>query len=321
MVTFADIMAARRNIKGVAIKTPLMKSSLNVGCNLYLKLENLQMTGSFKLRGAYNKISKLTAKEKARGVVACSAGNHAQGVAYACQKLGIKATICIPSIAPKVKIDATRGYGANVVLVKGGYDDAYKKALELHKKYHYTFIHPFNDDDVIAGQGTIAVEILEQLPETDVILCPVGGGGLLSGVAIAAKSINPQIGVYGVQSTASFAMFDSFAEGYAKLINRPHTLADGTAVRQVGNLTLKYTKKYVDDIFVVREKFIAKTMKLLLGIEKVLVEGAGALPLAAVLQRKFAPADKKLNVVCILSGGNVDFNVLAKIITTENGEL
>lgn len=315
MVTLTDVMAAKRVLNNVAIKTPLIKSNIYTGCNLYLKLENMQITGSFKLRGAYNKISKLTEIEKARGVVACSAGNHAQGVAYACKKLGIKATICVPANAPKIKVEATKSYGANVVLVEGGYDDAYQKALELQKKYHYTFIHPFNDDDVIAGQGTIAVEILEQLPNTDVILVPVGGGGLISGIAVAAKSINPNIRVYGVQSTASYAMFESFAEGYPKLINKPHTIADGTAVRQVGNLTLKYTKKYVNDIFVVSEKYIAKTIKLLLGIEKVVVEGAGALPLAAVLQYEFSKKQKNLNVVCVLSGGNIDFDVLAEIIS------
>lgn len=315
MIELKDIVNARLKIKTEFYKTPLLKSSIETPFNLYLKLENFQTTGSFKVRGAYNKISNLSPEERKKGVIACSAGNHAQGVAYACKKLGIKSVICIPSNAPKLKIDATKALGAKVVLVDGGYDDAYQEALRLQKQYHYTFVHPFNDEDVIAGQGTLALEILEQLPETDVIICAVGGGGLISGVAIAAKSINPNIKVYGVQSTASPAMFDSFAEGYPKLIAKPHTLADGTAVRQVGNLTFKYTKKYVDDIVVVSEKYVSKTMKTLLGVEKIVVEGAGALPVAALLQKLIPDLKDNSNVVCILSGGNVDFKVLADIIT------
>lgn len=308
-----DIVIAEQKIEPIIRNTRLIKTSLMNNCNLYLKPENLQITGSFKIRGAYNKVCNLTEEEKANGVIACSAGNHAQGVALAAKNTGVKATICMPASAPKVKIDSTKALGAEVVLVDGAYDDAYQKALDLQEEKGYTFVHPFNDEYVIAGQGTIAYEILQELPETDIILCAVGGGGLVSGVAFAAKQIKPEIKVYGVQTIGAPGMYASLAGGYVTKLEKVKTFADGIAVKEVGNITYEYTDMYVDDILIVKEEEILDAIKKMMIKEKIVSEGAGATPLAAVLNNYVPNIDGK-NVVCVISGGNIDIDTLSKII-------
>lgn len=308
-----DIIQAEELLKPVIKKTPLIRSSLMDNCNLYIKPENLQTTGSFKIRGAYNKMVYLTDEEKAKGVIACSAGNHAQGVALAAKMMGIKATICMPASAPKVKVDSTKALGAEIVLVDGVYDDAYQKALDLQEEKGYTFVHPFNDEKVIQGQGTIAYEILKELPQTDIILCAVGGGGLVSGIAFAAKQLKPEIKVYGVQTIGAPGMYASLAGGYVTKLNKVKTFADGIAVKEVGNLTYDYTNKYVDDILIVKEKEILDAIKKMMVKEKIVSEGAGATPLAAVLNN-YVPDIEGKNVVCVVSGGNIDIDTLSRII-------
>lgn len=308
-----DIIQAEELLKPVIKKTPLIRSSLMDNCNLYIKPENLQTTGSFKIRGAYNKMVYLTDEEKAKGVIACSAGNHAQGVALAAKMMGIKATICMPASAPKVKVDSTKALGAEVVLVDGVYDDAYQKALDLQEEKGYTFVHPFNDEKVIQGQGTIAYEILKELPQTDIILCAVGGGGLVSGIAFAAKQLKPEIKVYGVQTIGAPGMYASLAGGYVTKLNKVKTFADGIAVKEVGNLTYDYTNKYVDDVLIVKEEEILDAIKKMMVKEKIVSEGAGATPLAAVLNN-YVPDIEGKNVVCVVSGGNIDIDTLSRII-------
>ena len=308
-----DIIQAEELLKPVIKKTPLIRSSLMDNCNLYIKPENLQTTGSFKIRGAYNKMVYLTDEEKAKGVIACSAGNHAQGVALAAKMMGIKATICMPASAPKVKVDSTKALGAEVVLVDGVYDDAYQKALDLQEEKGYTFVHPFNDEKVIQGQGTIAYEILKELPQTDIILCAVGGGGLVSGIAFAAKQLKPEIKVYGVQTIGAPGMYASLAGGYVTKLNKVKTFADGIAVKEVGNLTYDYTNKYVDDILIVKEEEILDAIKKMMVKEKIVSEGAGATPLAAVLNN-YVPDIEGKNIVCVVSGGNIDIDTLSRII-------
>ena len=310
-----DIYDAQNVISKVARKTPLIKTTLADNCNLYIKPENMQVTGSFKIRGAYNKMSKLTPEEKAKGVIACSAGNHAQGVALAARDMGIKAVICMPASAPLVKVNSTKALGAEVVLVDGAYDDAYEKALQLQEEYHYTFVHPFNDEDVIAGQGTIALEILKELPETDIIISAVGGGGLISGLAFTAKTLKPSIKVYGVQSAGAPSMYASVANGYVTKINRVKTFADGIAVKEVGNKTFEFTEKYVDDIVTVKDDDIVDAIKKIMNKEKLIAEGAGGAPVAAVLKGIIPGLNKDSNVVCVVSGGNIDIDFLSKIVT------
>ena len=309
-----SILETKERLSKVIRKTPLIKSDIYDKCNLYLKPENLQITGSFKIRGSYNKIMKLSKEDANKGVIACSAGNHAQGVALASKQLGIKAVVCMPSNAPQVKIDSTRNLGAEVVLVDGVYDDAYEKALELQQQYGYTFVHPFNDEDVMEGQGTIAVEILKELPETDVILTAVGGGGLISGVAYAAKMIKPSVKVYGVQSTGAPGMYASVANGYITKLKKVNTFADGIAVKEVANLTFDYTSKYVDDIFTVSDVDILNAIKMMMNKEKIIAEGAGGAPVAAVLNNLVPNITKDTNVVCVVSGGNIDIPMLSKIV-------
>ena len=312
---FKDIERLENELAPVLRPTPLIKSYICDTCNLYIKPENLQYTGSFKVRGAYNKITHLTEEEKKNGVIACSAGNHAQGVALAATEMGIKSIVCMPASAPKIKINATKKLGAEVVLVDGVYDDAYEKALELQEQYGYTFVHPFNDEEVIAGQGTIGLEILKELPNADAILCAVGGGGLISGVAYAAKHINPNIKVYGVESAGAPSMYASVANGYVTKLNKAKTFADGIAVKQVGNITYDYVSKYVDDILTVSDRQILDAIKILMNGEKLVSEGAGAAPVAAVLNGVVPGINKDSNVVCVVSGGNIDVEMLAKIIT------
>ena len=313
MLTINSVYKAQKVVKDVARKTELIYASkINLKSNVYLKTENLQKTGSFKVRGAYYKISKLSEEEKARGVIACSAGNHAQGVALSAKRHNIKSVICIPEGAPLSKIEATRGYGAEVVLVPGVYDDAYKKALELQKEHGYTFIHPFDDEDVIAGQGTIALEILEQLENIDAVLVPVGGGGLIAGIAFTLKTINPDIKVYGLESAGASSMLESIKDNSIKELNKVNTIADGIAVKKPGSLTYELCKKYVDDIVTVSDDEISAAILTLIEREKMIAEGAGAVAVAAAMFNKVDVIGK--NVVCLLSGGNIDVNILSRVI-------
>lgn len=312
------IKQAMNNIKGVVRKTPLIYSSTfsNLsGNNIYLKCENKQKTGAFKLRGAYNKIASLTEDEKKKGVIASSAGNHAQGVAYAATAFGVKSTIVMPATAPLSKVQATRRYGAEVIQFGEVYDECYGKAVEVQKSQGLTFIHPFNDIQVMAGQGTIALEILEELPETDIILVPIGGGGLISGIAVAAKSIKPDIKVIGVQAGLIASTKVSLEKNEITTVPGAKSLADGISVRTPGNLCFEYIKKYVDDVITVTEDEIAHSIFTLMERTKLVTEGAGAVPLAAVLANKLNFKGK--NIVSLISGGNIDIAMIQKIIDRE----
>ncbi|MGM9993237.1 MAG: threonine ammonia-lyase [Candidatus Avigastranaerophilus sp.] len=312
MLNIAKIYDAAKVLSKAAKKTDLIQSKTIIeDKELYLKSENLQVTGSFKLRGAYYKISKLTDEQKAKGIIACSAGNHAQGVALAAQKSGIKATIFIPATAPISKVEATRKYGADIKLIDGVYDDAYKAACEFQKETQGEFIHPFDDEDVIAGQGTIGLEILEQLPDIDSVIVPIGGGGLISGIAYAMKQLKPSCKIYGVQAQGAGSMYQSFIN--KKILELPavHTFADGTAVKRPGNLTFELCEKYVDDIVTVSDDETASAILSLMEKQKIVAEGAGALSVAAAMFEKVPLTDK---TVCIVSGGNIDVNILSRVI-------
>ena len=313
MVTLEMIQQAQQNLKGVARLTPLI-SAPKIGENVSIKAENLQLTGSLKLRGAYNKISSLTDEEKAKGVIACSAGNHAQGVALSATKNGIHSTICIPAGAPLSKVEATRGFGGDVVLVPGVYDDAYAKAVELTNEKGYTFVHPFNDEKVIAGQGTIGLEILEQEPHVDAVFVAIGGGGLASGVACAIKSVKPDCKVYGVQAAGAPSMYDSINKGEIIELESVSTIADGIAVKKPGDLTFEMCKKYLDGVVTVTEDEIATAILTLMETQKTVAEGAGASSVAAVMFDK-VPEVKGKNIVCVISGGNIDVSILSRVIT------
>ena len=318
ILTLKDIQKARETIKDIINKTDLLESvklSNHANANVYLKCENLQKTGSFKVRGACNKIANLTDEEKANGVIASSAGNHAQGVALGAKMSGIKSTIVMPSTAPLAKVSATKGYGANVVLEGIVYDDAYAKAVEIQKETGATFLHPFNDKYVMAGQGTIALEIFEQLNDkVDTILCPVGGGGLIAGIATAAKALNPNVKVIGVQTANIPSMKESFANGkVTSIINAKQSIADGISVLTPGDLTFSIIKELVDEIIVIEEDEIAEAVLFLMENQKVVSEGSGAVTTAAILSGKYKPSENE-NVVCIISGGNIDVNVLNKIV-------
>lgn len=279
----------------------------------YLKTENLQITGSFKIRGSYFKISQLTDEEKKKGVIACSAGNHAQGVALAATKNNIKSIICLPDGAPISKVEATKKYGAQVCLVKGVYDDAYNKALEIKEEKGMTFIHPFNDPDVIAGQGTIGLEILNQLPDADIVVVPIGGGGLIGGVAYTIKQLKPSCKVYGVQAAGAPSMEKSILNGEIETLDNVNTIADGIAVKTPGDLTYELCQKYVDGIVTVTDDEIALAILTLLEQQKCIAEGAGATPVAAVMNGKIPDIEGK-NVVCVVSGGNIDVTILSRVI-------
>lgn len=314
MLTLDQIYQAAYVLKGVARKTDLIHAPEFVpGREIYLKTENLQRTGSFKLRGAYYKISQLSKEQKDAGIIACSAGNHAQGVALAATDMGIKSIICMPDGAPISKVENTKHLGAEVRLAPGTYDDAYELAVKLQKETGATFIHPFNDDHVIAGQGTIGLEILDQLKDVDAILCPVGGGGLLAGVAFAVKSLNPNVKVYGVQAANATGMYDSFKKGEMVTVPSVSTFADGIAVKTPGEKTLEIALKYVDDIVTVTEDQIAAAILRLLERQKLITEGAGAVSIAAAMFSDLPLEGKK--TVCILSGGNIDVNILSRVIT------
>lgn len=313
MLSLDKIYHASYVLKGVARKTDVLHASkINPEANVYLKTENLQNTGSFKLRGAYYKISQLSQEEKKKGVIACSAGNHAQGVAFAATQNGIPSIICLPDGAPISKVEATKGYGAKVELVKGVYDDAYNRALELRDQCGYTFIHPFDDEDVIAGQGTIGLELLEQLPNLDAVVVPVGGGGLISGIAFAIKSLNPNVKVYGVQAEGAASMVQSLKEEQIIQLESVNTIADGIQVKEPGTHTFDLCQKYVDDIVTVSDDEVAGAILSLIENQKLITEGAGAVSVAAVMFNKVPVKGK--NVVCILSGGNIDVTILSKVI-------
>ena len=314
MLTLDKIYHAAFTLKGVARTTDLLSSSsLKSNTHMYLKTENLQVTGSFKVRGAYYKISQLSDEQKKAGVIACSAGNHAQGVALSATKNGIKSIVCMPDGAPLSKVEATKGYGAEVVLVPGVYDDAYNKALELQNEKRYTFVHPFDDEDVIAGQGTIGLEILNQLENIDAVVVPIGGGGLISGVAFTIKNLKPNIKVYGVQAANAPSMYESIKQKKQITLDAVSTFADGIAVKHPGDTTFELVNKYVDEIVTVSEDEIAMAILTLMERQKLVSEGAGATAVAAVLSDKIKAEGK--NVVCIVSGGNIDVNILSRVLT------
>lgn len=310
----SEIFKAREVLKNVLVGTPLVgPTELSDICEVYLKPECLQKTGSFKLRGAYYKISQLSDEEKKRGVIACSAGNHAQGVAFGATRAGIRSLICLPAHAPLSKVEATKKLGAEICLVEGDYDAAYQKALELRDKEGLTLVHPFDDAAVIAGQGTIGIEIIDELPDVDAVVVPVGGGGLLSGVAFAIKTLRPDVKVYGVQAQGAPSMAESVKKGEKTRLENVSTIADGIAVKEPGELTYDLCSKFVDEIVTVSEDEIAAAILALMEKKKMVSEGAGAVSLAAVLFNKLPVEGKK--VVCIVSGGNIDVNILNKVIT------
>ena len=311
--TIADVYRAAKQLEGVARKTRLIHSDyFSELCHndVYLKPENLQHTGAFKLRGAYNKISQLTPEERVRGVITASAGNHAQGVAYAARKLGVKAVICMPATTPILKVEGTRALGAEVVLHGDGFDDAYAHSLELQKKHGYVYIHPFNDLQVLLGQGTTALEIIDALKDVDAILCPIGGGGFASGVALATKLVNPNVKVIGVEPENAACMKAALAADKVVTLNSADTVADGCAVKTAGTLTFEVCKKYLDDIITVSEIDIMNALLSLIEKHKLVAEGAGVLSLAALAKLPFH--DKK--VVSIISGGNIDISTISALI-------
>ncbi len=314
MLTLDKVYKASYVLKKVVKRTDLVYApSINKKGNVYLKSENLQNTGSFKLRGAYFKMSQLSEEEKKAGVIACSAGNHAQGVALAAKENKIKATICIPDGAPISKVEATKSYGAEVVLVKGVYDDAYAHALKLHNEQGSTFIHPYDDEDVIAGQGTIALEILEQLKKIDAVVVPIGGGGLISGMAYTIKTLSPDTKVYGVQAAGAPSMINSMEKGEKTALPHVATIADGIAVKCPGCITFDMCKDYVDEIVTVSDDEISSAILELIEKHKMIAEGAGAVAVAAVMFDKIDVENK--NVVCVVSGGNIDVNILSRVIS------
>ncbi len=315
MVTLDKVYHAAFILKQVARKTDMIYApKLSTDFEMYLKTENLQLTGSFKLRGAYYKISQLTDAQRAAGIVACSAGNHAQGVALAATRMGAKSIVCMPDSAPISKVEATKALGAEVCLVKGAYDDASAYAQKLVQETGMTLIHPFDDDEVIAGQGTIGLEILNQLEDVDVVLCPVGGGGLVSGVAFAIKSLNPNIKVYGVQAENAASMAKSIELGEQVTLPTVKTFADGIAVKHPGDTTFRMIQQYVDGIITVTEDEIATAILALMEKQKVVAEGAGAVGVAAAMFHRVPElAGKK--VCCLISGGNIDVNILSRVIT------
>jgi threonine dehydratase len=315
MITLADIERARERVRSAVYMTPCARSqslSQRVGCDVYLKLENLQMTGSFKERGAYNKLASLDERERGAGVIAASAGNHAQGLAFVAKRFGVRATIVMPLATPLIKVSATRAHGADVILHGDTYDDAAAEAARLAKERRLTPVPPFDDDAVIAGQGTIGLELLEQVPDLDAVIVPIGGGGLAGGVAVAIKSQRPEVAIYGAEAALVPSMHAALGKHAPLLVPPGRTLADGIAARAVSPRTLELAQRYVDHIALVDEEEIAEAILLLLEQEKTVAEGAGAVPLAAALQAELPIAGKR--VVLIVSGGNIDVNLLSRII-------
>ncbi len=314
-VTFDMIKEAAETIKGSVKRTQIIECPTMeklTGNKVFFKLENLQKTGSFKVRGALNKIMHLTEEEKARGVIASSAGNHAQGVALGATNLGIKSTIVMPGTAPLSKVMATRGYGAEVVQVGTVYDDAYKKACEIQAETGATFLHPFDDPYVIAGQGTIGIEIIEDLEDVDMVIVPIGGGGIASGIAKAVKSLKPSVKMVGVEAENAASMLEAVKQGCPCTIKTTPTIADGIAVARAGQLTCEMIKDYVDEIVTVSEDDIARAILFLMEKGKVVAEGAGATPVAALLAGKIK--EQGQNICCVISGGNSDINMIERII-------
>lgn len=313
MLSLDKVFNAQSVLKNIVRETNLVRAyGIAPDCELYLKPENLQITGSFKVRGSAYKIAMLSEEEKERGVIACSAGNHAQGVALAASTNGIKSLICLPDSAPISKVEATKGFGAEVCLVKGCYDDAYKRALELKEEKGYTFVHPFDDENVIAGQGTIALEVMNDLENIDAIVVPIGGGGLISGIAYTVKQIRPSIKVYGVQVAGAPSMFNSINNGEIECLDSVSTIADGIAVKQPGENTFKIVSEYVDKVALVTDDEVASAILALMEKQKMIAEGAGAAAVAAVMFNKFDLQGKR--VVSIVSGGNIDVTSLSRVI-------
>ena len=313
MLTVEKITEAENILSDIIRETPIVRANgISPDCNLFLKPENFQITGSFKVRGSGYKIAKLSDEEKAKGVIACSAGNHAQGVALSATKKGIKSLICLPDSAPISKVEATKRHGAEVCLVKGCYDDAYVRALEIQKERGMTFVHPFDDENVIAGQGTIALEILAELPEAEAIIVPIGGGGLISGIAFTIKQLRPDIKVYGVQASGAPSMYNSIRDKKIERLESVHTIADGIAVKQPGENTFELINRYVDDIALVSEDEISSAILELIEKQKMIAEGAAATSVAATMFNKFPIKGKK--VVSVVSGGNIDVTSLSRVI-------
>ena len=313
MAKLEDFIKAKGKLSKVLLETHLIYSpifSKESGNKVFIKPENLQKTGSFKIRGAYNKISNLTDAEKKRGVIASSAGNHAQGVAYGAKESGIKAVIVMPKSTPLIKVESTKQYGAEVILHGDVYDDAYKKAKELEEKEGYVFVHPFNDEDVLDGQGTIALEILEELPETDIILVPIGGGGLISGIACAAKILKPEIKIIGVEPEGAASAYEAIKENKVVELKEANTIADGTAVKKIGDLNFEYIKKYVDEIITVSDYELMEAFLLLVEKHKIIAENSGILSVAATKKIK----EKNKKVVSVISGGNIDVLMISSMI-------
>ena len=313
MAKLEDFIKAKEKLSKVLLETHLIYSpifSKESGNKVFIKPENLQKTGSFKIRGAYNKISNLTDAEKKRGVIASSAGNHAQGVAYGAKESGIKAVIVMPKSTPLIKVESTKQYGAEVILHGDIYDDAYKKAKELEEKESYVFVHPFNDEDVLDGQGTIALEILEELPETDIILVPIGGGGLISGIACAAKILKPEIKIIGVEPEGAASAYEAIKENKVVELKEANTIADGTAVKKIGDLNFEYIKKYVDEIITVSDYELMEAFLLLVEKHKIIAENSGILSVAATKKIK----EKNKKVVSVISGGNIDVLMISSMI-------
>lgn len=313
MLDLKHFQEAKKRVDEVIIPTPLIYSeAFSKECKnqVYIKPENLQRTGAFKIRGAYNKIIKMDDEAKAKGLIASSAGNHAQGVAYAASQLGVKATIVMPKHTPLIKVEATQAHGAEVVLAGEVYDEAYQKACDLQKEYGYTFVHPFNDEDVIEGQGTIALEILDELPDADIILVPIGGGGLISGIACAAKQIKPTIKIIGVEPEGAASALAAINEDQVVALKEANTIADGTAVKEIGDLTFDYIKEYVDGIITVSDYELMDAFLLLVEKHKLVAENSGILSLAAL--KKLNEKNKK--VVSLVSGGNIDVLTISSMI-------
>ena len=313
MLTLEDFQSAKKRVDEVILETRLIHSeafSEECGNDVYIKPENLQKTGAFKIRGAYNKIMKLDDEAKAKGLIASSAGNHAQGVAYAAKKLGVKATICMPAHTPLIKVDATKAHGADVVLYGEVYDEAYAKAVELQKSEGYTFVHPFDDEDVMEGQGTIALEILEELPDADYILVPIGGGGLISGIACAAKLMNPSVKIVGVEPEGAASALAAIEDDEIVRLSEVNTIADGTAVKEIGAKTFEYIKKYVDEIITVNDYELMEAFLMLVEKHKLVAEGSGILALAGLKKLHC----KRKKVVALISGGNIDVLTISSMI-------
>lgn len=312
-ISLDTIYAAQQQLSNVLHRTQLIESpvfSSESGNRVFIKPENLQITGAFKIRGAYYKISQLSQEERQKGVVASSAGNHAQGVGLASQLLGAKSTVVMPATTPIIKVEATKKYGTQVVLHGDSYDEAYQKAKQLEEAHDYTFIHPFDDLDVIAGQGTLALEILEELADVDEILVPIGGGGLISGLAFAVKMLNPRVRIIGVEPEGAPCIKQSLEKSRVVTLDKVDTMADGAAVKKPGSFTFEMIKQYVDEVITVSDFDIIEAILLLMEKHKLIAEGAGALSLAGLSKLK----SKNKNIVCLVSGGNIDISTISALI-------